>query len=79
MVTHSSILPWQLPWIEEPVGLQSTGSHKSQTGLSDRTTTSNEIQEYLEIDLTEPRPTHPPEAGPGKLPCFLREKKENLH
>ena len=25
MVTHSSILAWKIPWIEEPVGLQSIG------------------------------------------------------
>ena len=24
------------------------------------------MQEYPEMDLTEPRPTHPPEAGLGK-------------
>ena len=23
--THSSILAWEIPWIEEPVGLQSMG------------------------------------------------------
>ena len=28
--THSSILAWRIPWIEEPGGLQSTGS-QSQT------------------------------------------------
>ena len=27
MVTHSSILVWRIPWIEEPGGLQSMG-HK---------------------------------------------------
>ena len=26
MATHSSILAWKIPWTEEPVGLQSTGS-----------------------------------------------------
>ena len=26
MATHSSILAWRIPWIEEPGGLQSTGS-----------------------------------------------------
>ena len=36
MVTHSSILAWRIPWAEEPVGLQSTGS-QSQTRLSDFT------------------------------------------
>ena len=33
MATHSSILGWEIPWTEEPGGLQSTGSKKSQTGL----------------------------------------------
>ena len=35
MATHSSILAWRIPWTEEPGGLQSTGSQKSQTRLSD--------------------------------------------
>ena len=26
MATHSGILAWRIPWTEEPVGLQSTGS-----------------------------------------------------
>ena len=33
MATHSSILAWEIPWTEEPGGLQSTGS-QSQTQLS---------------------------------------------
>ena len=28
MVTHSSILAWQIPWTEEPDGLQSMGSQE---------------------------------------------------
>ena len=28
MVTHSSILAWEIPWTEEPDGLQSTGSQR---------------------------------------------------
>ena len=31
--THSSILAWETPWTEEPHGLQSIGSQKSQTRL----------------------------------------------
>ena len=27
MATHSSVLPWSIPWTEEPGGLQSMGSH----------------------------------------------------
>ena len=30
MATHSSILAWEIPWTEEPGGLPSTGSQKSQ-------------------------------------------------
>ena len=28
MATHSSILAWEIPWTEEPGGLQSTGSQR---------------------------------------------------
>ena len=37
--THSSILVWRIPWTEEPGGLQSMGSQKSRTQLSDKITT----------------------------------------
>ena len=30
MVTHSSILAWEIPWTEEPGGLQSMGLQKSK-------------------------------------------------
>ena len=35
MATHSSILAWEIPWTEKPGGLQSMGSQKSRTQLSD--------------------------------------------
>ena len=38
MATHSSTLAWRIPWMEEPAGLQSTGSqrvrHNWATSLS---------------------------------------------
>ena len=39
MATHSSIPAWRIPWMEEPGGLQSTGSqrvggHDRETSLS---------------------------------------------
>ena len=34
MATHSSILAWEIPWTEEPDGLQSMGLQKSWTWLS---------------------------------------------
>ena len=40
MATHSSILAWKIPWIEEPVGLQSVhGVAKTWTQLSTHTHT----------------------------------------
>ena len=35
MTTHSSILIWKIPWTEQPGGLQSMGSQKSRTQVSD--------------------------------------------
>ena len=35
LVTRSSILAWEIPWTEEPGGLQSMGSQNSWTRLSD--------------------------------------------
>ena len=35
MATHFNILAWEIPWIEEPGGLQSLELQKSQTRLSD--------------------------------------------
>ena len=35
MANHSSILAWEIPRTEEPGGLQSMGSQKSQTQLRD--------------------------------------------
>ena len=31
MATHSSIFAWEIPWREDPGGLQSMGSQKNQT------------------------------------------------
>ena len=35
MTTHSSILPWRIPWTEEPGRLKSMGLQKSQIQLRD--------------------------------------------
>jgi len=31
MATHSSVLAWEIPWSEDPGGLQSMRSEKSRT------------------------------------------------
>ena len=38
MVTHSSILAWEIPWTEEPGGLQSMGCKESD--MTETTTTT---------------------------------------
>ena len=35
MAAHSTILAWEIPWIEEPGGLTGHAVAKSQTPLSD--------------------------------------------
>ena len=39
MATHSSILAWKIPWVEESGRLRSMGSQRVQTRLSDFTFT----------------------------------------
>ena len=34
MATHSNIISWEIPWTEEPDGLQAMGLQTSQTQLS---------------------------------------------
>ena len=47
MVTHSTILAWEIPWIEDPGRLQSMGSQKSQTGLKRLNNTNIPMLEKL--------------------------------
>ena len=39
MATHSSILAWEIPWTEEPGGLQSMGLQKVGQGWATNTDT----------------------------------------
>ena len=38
MATHSSILVWEIPWTEEPGGLQSMGSQRVRHDLVTKAT-----------------------------------------
>ena len=40
MATHSSILAWEIPWSEEPGGLQSLGLQRVRHGLATETITA---------------------------------------
>ena len=49
IATHSSILAWEIPCIEEPGGLQSMGSEKS--GTTERLNNCNVIgKEVISVD-----------------------------
>ena len=52
MAIHSSILSWEIPWIEEPAGLQSMGS-QSQTWLSSFNFKASE-EEELQMTSSPP-------------------------
>ena len=41
MATHSSILAWEIPWTEEPGGLQSMGSQRVEHNLATKTNKQN--------------------------------------
>ena len=47
MAIHSSILAWEIPWTEEPGGLQSMGL-QSQTWLSNKTTTTVSVSLFTQ-------------------------------
>ena len=61
MTTHSIILASEIPWTEEPGGLQSVGSQKCQAQLSNLTITTSETQRQVHLWLCHkwrPTPTN---------------------
>ena len=52
MALLSSILAWEIPWTEEPGGLQSMGSQKSQTRLGDWTSCRKPFRRNFHRNLT---------------------------
>ena len=47
MATHSNVLAWEIPWTEEPGGLQSMGSQKNRTQLSTHTHWCHTAEHFL--------------------------------
>ena len=52
MATHSSILAWEIPWTEEPGGLQSMGSQRVGHSL---VTKQKQQQQQIIRSAQEPR------------------------
>ena len=49
MATHSSILAWRIPWMEEPGGLQSVGLQRLRHDLA----TNSFIQPASDINFRD--------------------------
>ena len=47
MATHSSILDWEIPWTEEPGGLQSTGLQRVGHDRSDLAQLQERVAEQI--------------------------------
>ena len=90
MATHSSILAWRIPWMEEPGGLQSTGS-QSRTRLSDLSFTFtflvNRVMKKCRPNLSTSQPSGEVTfsskqwnhrfqhwLGFGQLPCYVQTR-----
>ena len=61
MASHSSILAWRILWTEEPGGLQSMGSQKSQTQRNDFTSITTPL--LVEVLSSHQWPWHHLGAG----------------
>ena len=58
MATHSSILAWEIPWTEEPGGLQSVGSQKSRTRLNAHTCICRKQEKGHSLTVSKPAVFH---------------------
>ena len=72
MAPHSSTLAWKIPWTEEPGGLQSIGSLKSQTRLSNFIFTFHfhALEKEMAIHSSVLAWRIPGTAEPGGLPSM---------
>ena len=55
VATHTSILAWEVPWTEEPGGLQSMGLQKSRY-MAERLTKQQQIKNNTGGPQTWPKP-----------------------
>ena len=53
MVTHSSILAWEIPWTEEPGGVQSMGSKRVRHNCE-----TNTYQHRFKFQVMDDFPKH---------------------
>ena len=76
MATHSGILAWEIPWTEEPGGLQSTGSQESQLSMHTHSAARKGLQfssEYHRWLSSLQLGSSLPVWGPGLSPATSTE------
>ena len=56
MTTHSSILAWEIPWTEEPGGLQSMGSQRVRHNLATEQEQGAHMVWFSLVMLLQPEP-----------------------
>ena len=61
MATHSSILAWKIPWMEEPGRLQPMGPQTVRHNYADILSLSVMLEKTLALDSKEIQPVHPKE------------------
>ena len=69
ITTHSSILAWEIPWTEEPDGLQSRGLQKVQHNLATKQHTN--ATEFVNTELLMPVKRSRCEC-PWMVECFIQ-------
>ena len=67
MATHSCILAWEIPWTEEPGGLQSMGSQVEHVQFS-RSVMSDSLQPHRLQHARFPCPSPTPGAYSNSCP-----------
>ena len=82
MATHSSILAQEIPWTEEPRGLQSMGSQRVRHNLATKQQSASlgqivlpweqrQMQETIERAMEMWKNFLPNQLNPSKIKCFL--------
>ena len=64
MATHSSILAWKIPWIEQPGGLQSIGLKELVRMEHTHTATQTHPHPHTHTPTHTHTHTHPPRQTP---------------
>ena len=70
MAIHSSILVWEIPWLEEPGGLQFAESQKSSQGHDLTTKKTNKKKQWRYLRVIEGINTHPQPIHHAPLPIL---------